>query len=107
MKTSLPVTHLAEQKQLLTLSTPQVYFKDALTCLSLLAPFSHDNIDFSAICDRTREAVKRVLSDPTFSHIDQAMLQVAIDTPNKSDFSGAKEYLTQCLTLCNINNAVN
>ena len=85
----------------------QAYFADALACLSLLTPFANDNIDFSIICQRTRESVQMVLNDPIFSHLNRAALSVALDTPDTSDFHQAKEYLSQCLTLCNINNAVN
>lgn len=83
----------------------QAYFADALACLSLLTPFANDNIDFSIICQRTRESVRMILSDPTLSHFDRTALSALLDTPDTTNFSGAKEYLTQCLTLCHINNA--
>lgn len=83
----------------------QAYFAHALTCLSLLEPFANDNIDFSIICQRTRESVRMILSDPTPSHLDRTALSALLDTPDTTNFSGAKEYLTQCLTLCHINNA--
>ncbi len=85
----------------------QAYFADAFTCLSLLEPFANDNIDFSIICHRTREAVKMVLTDPIRSQLDHQALSEALEMPDTTHFSEAKEYLIRCLTLCHINNAVN
>lgn len=85
----------------------QEYFAHAFTCLSLLEPFANDNIDFSIICQRTREAVKTVLRDPTLPQLDHQALSEALEMPDSTYFYEAKEYLSQCLTLCNINNAVN
>lgn len=85
----------------------QAYFADAFICLSLLEPFVNDNIDFSIICHRTREAVRMVLSDPIPSQLDHQALSEALEMPDKTHFSDAKEYFIRCLTLCHINNAVN
>ena len=85
----------------------QAYFADALTCVSLLEPFANDNIDFSIICQRTREAVKMVLSDPLLTLLDRQALSESLELPDTTHFSEAKEYFIQCLTLCHINNAVN
>ncbi len=85
----------------------QAYFADALACLSLLAPFANDNIDFSIICQRTKESVRMVLNDPALTDFDRDALSAALDVPNTINFIEAKEYFTRCLTLCNINNAVN
>lgn len=82
----------------------QAYFAEALACLELLTPFAHDNIDFSIICQRTRESVRMILNDPAFSHLSDTGLLTVLDAPDTSDFYQAKEYLTRCLTLCNMNN---
>lgn len=81
----------------------QAYFAEALSCLSLLAPFTSDNVDCSILCQRTREALRHILADPACSHLDQAALNAAITIPDSVNFYTAKEYLTRCLTLCNIN----
>ncbi len=81
----------------------QAYFADALTCLTLLESFANDNIDFSIICQRTRGSVRMILNDPMFTHLNRAALSAALDTPDTADFYQAKEYLSRCLTLCNIN----
>ena len=85
----------------------EAYFAEALTCLSLLEPFADDNIDFSIICQRTRESVRNILNDSTFSQLDHAALSEALAKPNTPNFWDAKEYLIQCLTLCHISNVVN
>lgn len=85
----------------------QAYFANALACLALLTPFANDNIDFSIICQRTRESIRMVLDDPACPSFNCKALLAALDTPDTSDYHQAKEYLTRCLTLCNINNAVN
>lgn len=88
-------------------SNLQAYFVHALTCLSLLEPFANDNIDFSIICQCTREAIEMVLSVSLLSNPDRQLLEEAFATPDTVHFTEAKEYLTRCLTLCHINNAVN
>lgn len=100
-----PVSEI-ERKQSSTSSTPEIYFSDAVACLSLLAPFSHDNIDFSIICEKARQAVIQTLHDPAFAYLKREALQLAIESPNRTNFLEAKEYLTLCLTLCKINSSV-
>ena len=85
----------------------QVYFANALACLALLTPFANDNIDFSVICQCTRESIRMVLNDPACSSLNCASLLAALDASDTSDYRQAKEYLIRCLALCNINNAVN
>lgn len=85
--------------------TLQTYFADALACLSLLEPFASDNIDFSIICQRTKASVKMILNNSVFSEINRTALSTVLDIPDSTDFYQAKEYLTRCLILCNINNA--
>lgn len=105
---SLPsLSSNGEQKRIFASPSPQRYFAEAIACFSLLAPFAQDNIDFSIIYEQTRQAIGAVLNDSAFSDLNQAALQVALDLHNTSTFPEAKEYLTRCLTLCNINNVVN
>ncbi len=85
----------------------QAYFANALKCIELLAPFAHDNIDFSIICQQTRKAIQMVLNDPAFSYLNCTALLSFLDVPDTSDFYQAKEYFSRCLTLCNINTAAN
>lgn len=85
----------------------QAYFEDALSCLELLSPFAADNVDCSIICQLTRRAAKYILSDPACSYLDQTTLATHIELPDSTDFSAAKEYLNQCLTLCHMSNAAN
>jgi len=95
--------HFRDPAQELTLQT---YFVDALACLSLLEPFASDNIDFSIIYQRTKASVKMILNNLALSDLNRTALSTVLDIPDTTDFYQAKEYLTQCLTLCNINNAV-
>lgn len=76
------VARLAEREQPFAPPTPHVYFKNALESLALLTPFAHDNVDFSILCEQTREAVKMVLSDSTFSYLNQVALHMALDGMN-------------------------
>ena len=87
--------------------TLQAYFSDAIASLTLLTPFAHDNIDFSIICEQTRQAVRGILNDADFASLSREALLTAIERPNSTNFLEAKEYLTQCLTLCNMNNVIN
>jgi hypothetical protein len=85
-----------------SISGPSLYFEPALECFHLLQPFAAEYIDFSIICEQTRIGIKSILDDPRYTHFDQRALQAALVTPSSFDFTNAKEYLTQCLTLCNI-----
>ncbi len=93
------VKGLAEAKNLL-----QLYFTDACDGLKQLEPFAQDNIDCTIICHRAKEAIDQILDDPAYIHLERAALIAKRNEPDRSDFLGAKEYLTQCLTLCNMLN---
>ena len=82
--------------------SPKIHFVEALACLSILAPFQDENIDFSIICDFAQRGIRLVLNDPRCAHLDQLSLQEVLGQPSRSDFYNAKEYLFQCLTRCNI-----
>lgn len=85
----------------------QAHFANALACFELLAPFAQDNIDFSILCQRVKEAIRGILGDPTLVPFHHSSLLATLEEPDVPDFSQAKEYLSRCLTLCNMNNPVN
>lgn len=80
----------------------QLYFADAYDGLKRLEPFAQDNIDCAIICHRAKEAINLILDDPACIHLNRAALIAKRNEPDRSNFFGAKEYFTQCLTLCNI-----
>lgn len=41
-----------------------VYFTEAIECFRILKPFAEEYIDFSIICEYTKEGIRRVLKDP-------------------------------------------
>jgi len=84
----------------------RMYFAEALDCLSRLELFAHENINFSIICQLTKEAIKTILRDG-FSYLDCESLTAMAEIPCSPSFSAAKEYLSQCLTLCHINKPFN
>jgi|GEM_PF-1511541 hypothetical protein len=98
-KTQKKVTEDTATEHLLRL-----YFADARDSLKQLEPFAQDNVDCRIVCRRAKEALERILDDPACTHLDRVALLSLCSRPDRSDFSGAKEYLTQCLTLCNIIN---
>jgi len=99
IRTQQKTAELTETEHLL-----QLYFADACDSLKRLEPFAQDNVDCRIVCRRAREALERILDDPACTHLDRVALLSLCSRPDRSDFSGAKEYLTQCLTLCNIIN---
>jgi len=78
------------------------HFAEARECLRLLEPFANDNIDFSIICDFARRGIHLILEDPNYAKLDRTMLQGLLSQPSQSDFYAVKEYLSQCLTRCNL-----
>jgi hypothetical protein len=78
------------------------YFEEAIECFRILQTFSDEYIDFSVICEQARIGIKRILDDPSYTHLDQAALQTMLAVLPSPDFATAKEYLFQCLTLCHI-----
>ncbi|SRR5258708_5741655 len=76
------------------------YFDDALEVLVLLEPFADENIDFSIMCDRARDAVQGIARNPVFSALDRSKLATLVATPSVVDFAGAKAYLDDCLAFC-------
>ncbi|HEU5377498.1 MAG TPA: hypothetical protein VFV38_18910 [Ktedonobacteraceae bacterium] len=73
----------------------QAHFADALACFELLVPFAQDNIDFSILCQRVREAVRGILSDPILIPFHRSSLVATLEEPDVPDFSQAKEYLAK------------
>ena len=80
----------------------EVYFVEALECLSVLKPFAEEYIDFSVICDFAQRGVRLVLNDPRCTRVDRASLVEILEKPLLSDFYDAKEYLLRCLMLCGL-----
>src|SRR6266536_5720856 len=83
-------------------SSPEssLYFEAALECFHILQPFAEEYIDFSIIYEQAKIGIKGIRDDPRYTHFDQQALQAALVTISSCDFTSAKEYLAQCLTLC-------
>jgi hypothetical protein len=81
---------------------PALYFEAALECFHLLQPFAAEYIDFSIIYEQTKIGVKGILADERYTHFNRQALKSALVIPSACDFISAKEYLSQCLTLCKI-----
>ncbi len=80
----------------------EVHFAEARACLSVLEPFAEENIDFSIICEFAQRGIRLVLNDPRCTHLDRTSLLETLEHSLQSDFSAAKEYLSQCLILCGV-----
>lgn len=78
------------------------HFKAALECFNMLEPFAEEYIDFSIICEQAKHSIKQFIADSRFKHLNKPALQAMLTIPPSSDFTAAKEYLSQCLTLCQI-----
>lgn len=83
-------------------SGPSLYFEAALECFRLLQPFAEEYIDFSIIYEQAKMSIKGILDDPRYAYFNRQALQSILVVPSSYDFTGAKEYLSQCLTLCQI-----
>src|SRR3954454_19799878 len=52
----------------------EVYFAEALECLSILEPFAEEYIDFSIICDFAQRGVQLMLKEPRCAYLDRISL---------------------------------
>ncbi|GHO56046.1 hypothetical protein KSB_45210 [Ktedonobacter robiniae] len=81
---------------------PSSYFEAAIEYLHILQPFAKEYIDFAIICEQVKIGLQGILSDSRYAYLDQQALQEAWQKPLSPDFLYAKEYLTQCLRICQI-----
>lgn len=78
------------------------YFVSAVAALKILEPLSQDNVNFGIICERTKQAVSAVLADSASKNLDAKALTSQLEKPVQIDFNSAKEYLEECLSLCQL-----
>ena len=78
------------------------YFIGVLECFHILQVFAEEYIDFSIICEQAKISITHLLDDTRYTHLDKPALRTILTIPPSSDFITAKEYLSQCLRLCQI-----
>jgi hypothetical protein len=78
------------------------YFANALESLRILDPFNQEYIDFTVIGEQAKQGLRRVLHDPQCTDVDRQLLTTALASSLSSEYSAAKEFLFQCLTLCHL-----